>query len=115
MTPHPDEVSWSDVNEALDELASIEIQRSVWLHPTSERVGTLDEAWEQLFDDSLLIGALDRGTSGLAPPVVDLLRLLNARIRAVDQDQPYAAMIESSAMDAVRDLASRIRAHLASG
>ncbi|HEX7132488.1 MAG TPA: hypothetical protein VF228_07930 [Iamia sp.] len=103
------------MNEALDELASIEIQRSVWLHPTSERVGTLDEAWEQLFDDSLLIGALDRGTSGLAPPVVDLLRLLNARIRAVDQDQPYAAMIESSAMDAVRDLASRIRAHLASG
>lgn len=103
------EVGWADVDAALAELSDLDYQRRVWLHPTPELVGTLVEAIERLFDDSALGRAVERGTSGLDAESIALLDTLDRQLRAVDQDQAYATMVESEEMDRVRVAAAQVR------
>jgi hypothetical protein len=103
------DVDWVQVDEALAELSDVEYQRRVWLHPTPELVGSLTEAWEQLFDDSGLRWTLDREPATLDDSFVSLVRRLHRHLQQVDPSGAAGEMIESEAMAQVRSAARRTR------
>lgn len=91
------------VEEALTELADEALQRSLWT--SSESPASFVEAVEQLFTDSALGDALDKG-SAFDPATDDLLRRLNKALRRVDGRRSPEEVIADPLMSEVRALAT---------
>jgi|SRR6185503_3738549 len=94
--------------ESLEELSDRELQLKLWLSDGSTDVSSFDEAVEQLFTDSGLVGALEKGRTGYSIEVEDDFRRLNEQLKRIDRNRDLAEIISSSDMELVRKSAAEI-------
>jgi hypothetical protein len=91
------------VEEALSELADEALQRRLWT--SSESPASYTEAVEQLYTDSALGDALERG-SAFSPRTDELLSRLDKALRRVDGHRSPEAVIADPLVAEVRVLAA---------
>lgn len=95
------------VVDALTELADPEYQERVWTGRDPYAMSSLTECVEELFDDSGLAHALERG-SVFGSSIDRKLLLLGARLDAVDPTLPIPELLRDEALLQSRDLAADI-------
>jgi hypothetical protein len=96
------------IADSLAELASAQLQRERWLSDKSAEMSSFVEAVEQLFTDSGLEGALEKGTSGYSKEVELLLGELSKLIAHMDSNKPPIEIINDPKMAQVRAKSSEI-------
>jgi len=90
----------------LQQLASRELQESLWL---SDRTpASFIEAVEQVFDDSALGDALEKGQTGYSKEIEDRFRELDLLLSKVKDDRSEDAIIADPAMAVIREKAATI-------
>lgn len=96
----------TSVIESLRELSDRSTQRRLWLSSGASEVSSFAEAVEQLFTDTGLGDALDKGQTGLGALAEAALSKLDSALRKVDRSMGPDRLIDSPQMAAVRALAS---------
>lgn len=100
------------VLEALNELADRAYQERVWSGSDPRLMSSLTECVEQLFDDSGLALALDRGRV-FGASIDEKLRLLGSWLGAIEATQPTSDLLRDEALFRSRVLAAEILDDLA--
>lgn len=95
------------VMEALNELADRAYQERVWSGSDPRLMSSLTECAEQLFDDSGLALALDRGPV-FGSSIDEKLRLLGSWLSAIDATQPASDLLRDESLSRSRGLATEI-------
>lgn len=95
------------IRDCLGELSDKSFQQRIWMASSGPEVSSFTEAVCQLFDDSGLDLALNKG-SAFGNPIDDLLKQLQARLAEIPHDAPPMNIINDEKMVIVRDIASHI-------
>lgn len=98
--------------QALTELADAAYQERIWAGRDPRVMSSLTECVEQLFDDSGLEHALERGTV-FGPSVDEKLRVLGTRLSMVDATQPVTQLLHDKGLIQSQGLAADILHDLA--
>lgn len=102
----------SMIVEALTELADPAYQERIWAGQDPLLMSSLTECVEQLFDDSGLALALERGPV-FGESVDEKLRALGTRLSSVDGTQPLAVLLRDQGLIVSQGLAADILNDLA--
>lgn len=102
------EVYHNNIREGLRELSSLEMQRRLWLSTGEPEWSSLGEATCQLFNDSALGDAFDKGETVFSPDADTHLRRLRAHLQSIDMTRPPSDIIEDPAMEQVRATARQL-------
>ena len=94
------------VEDALQELAELEVQRRLWLASSGE-ASSFTEAVCLLFDDSGLARALERNEVVYGVRVDAVLRRLGKAVQAIDESQDPVDLLADPMMETVRELAAQ--------
>jgi hypothetical protein len=84
------------------------MQKRLWLSSGEPECSSLEEASCQLFDDSGLEVALDRGETGFSPSADKQLCHLKSKLQSIDMMRPPNKIIEDPAMVEVRAIAQQL-------
>jgi hypothetical protein len=103
------DVTTSKVRSALDELSDADYQRRVWTgrDPRGE-MASFEECVAELFDDSSLDLAFEKGEVVFSPDVDGRLLSLGRLLAEIDTDRDPRALVEDPAMEHVRRAAAEI-------
>jgi hypothetical protein len=101
------------VLDCLKELSDIEFQLRAWCAGGGREVSSFPELVSQLFDDTGLGAALERGGSTFGVEVDSLLLRIQRLVASIDQAMPASALIEHPEMQQIRALAAAAVGHLA--
>ncbi len=97
-----------NIIDALRYLADADYQRRAWLASSGPIVSSFSEDVCQLFDDTGLGDALDRGETVFNDTIDDKLRVFNELVRKVDYSRPPAELLESEDIANLRQFASSL-------
>jgi hypothetical protein len=97
------------VRSALEELSDVDYQRRVWTgkDPRGE-VASFEECVAELYDDSALILALEKGQVVFSPEIDQRLRSLGELLAEVETNRHPLALVEDPAMERVRRTAAQV-------
>ena len=95
-----------DVLDCLRELSNAQFQRRVWLASSGPEVSSFSEAVCQLFDDTGLGDALDRGSPVFSAAADSTLKNLMQAASRVDRSLSPGSLIDAPQMDLIRNLAA---------
>lgn len=96
------------IADSLSELANEHLQRERWLSDGSSEMSSFIEAVEQLYTDSGLEDALEKGNSGYTKQVEALLVELSNLVAKVNGNRAPTEVIDDPRMIQVREKSSEI-------
>jgi|GEM_PF-1467715 len=96
------------VVDALRRWSDERYQQQAWLAADGPVVSSFSEDVCQLFDDTGLATALERGEAALSPEIDRKLQQFALRLEAIDAMQPPATLLSSPALAEIRALAKSI-------
>lgn len=94
--------------DSLTELASEVLQRTRWMSDGSSDISSFVEVVEQLFTDSGLEDALEKGNSGYSNEVEHLFKQLDALVSKVDGYKNPCDIMSDPKMILIREKAAQI-------
>ena len=98
------------VSACLKELSDVDFQRRVWVRGEGSEISSLTETMCELFDDSGLTLALDKGEGSVYDEEIDAaLRRLGTMMDAVDTSADTEEIIESARWTRIVRLAEDTR------
>jgi hypothetical protein len=96
------------IMDALSELGSEDMQRSLWLSDGSSDVSSMSEVIECLYTDSGLMAALEKNELAITPEADKKLLELHGILMKVDQNQKVPLIISDPKMALVREKSNEI-------
>lgn len=96
------------IAEALAELGSEAMQRSLWLSDGSTDVSSISEAVESLYTDSGLMALLEKEEVAFAPEADQKLLELHKLLRKIDKDREPSQIISDPEMALIREKSNEI-------
>ena len=96
------------IRDCLHELSDESYQRRIWTGSSGPEISSLTEATCQLFDDSALDLAFEKGLV-FGEPVDEMLKELGTRLVEISDNRPPLDVINDPKMVAIRQLSAQIR------